>query len=243
LNSGLEEGQRSYGIDHRRRFADCRVDDDFEPNNYGEKFYGPVTLRRTLTKSLNVATVKLAEMTGLEKIAALAKQAGLNGKLLATPALALGAYEVTPLEIAGAYTIFANAGVKTEPSFVRSVSDSKGSSIERAEPKLNRADPRIAYPMTGLMEGVITARGRAADWIPQPPPERRALRTTGGLPVTPPVCCASCGSGSTTTALNLDGATRLADLDGVHEESHHRPTLAGQCAVRAACRGHHDSDD
>src|SRR4030095_7112160 len=107
-----------------------------------------------LTKSLNVATVKLAEITGLGKIATLAKQAGMNERLMATPALALGAYEVTPLEIAGAYTIFANFVVKTEPSFVRSVRDSKGSSIERTEAKLKPVlDPRIAYLMTGLMEG------------------------------------------------------------------------------------------
>src|SRR4030095_3928633 len=107
-----------------------------------------------LTKSLNVATVKLAEITGLSKIDALAKQAGMNERLMATPALALGAYEVTPLEIAGAYTIFANAGVKTEPSSVRSVRDAKGGSIERSEPKLKPVlDPRIAYLMTGLMEG------------------------------------------------------------------------------------------
>jgi penicillin-binding protein 1B len=160
LNSGLEEAANPV-ITASTIVEDSPTvfefdDKTYEPNNYGEKFYGPVTLRRALTKSLNVATVKLAEMTGLGKIAALAKQAGMNEKLMATPALALGAYEVTPLEIAGAYTIFANSGVKAEPSFVRSVRDSKGSSIERAEPKLKPVlDPKIAYLMTGLMEGVI----------------------------------------------------------------------------------------
>lgn len=137
-------------------------DKTYEPNNYGEKFYGPVTLRKTLTKSLNVATVKIAEMTGLEKIAALARLAGMNEKLMATPALALGAYEVTPLEIAGAYTIFANSGVRVEPIFVRSVKDARGSSIEKAEQKPKPVlDPRIAYLMTNLMEGVIN-RGTGA---------------------------------------------------------------------------------
>ena len=166
LNSGLEEGAdpvitASTIVDDSPTVFEFD-DKTYEPNNYGEKFYGPVTLRQALTRSLNVATVKLAEMTGLGKIAALAKQAGMNEKLMATPALALGAYEVTPLEIAGAYTVFANAGVKTEPSFVRSVRDSKGTSIERAEPKLKPVlDPRIAYLMTSLMEGVIN-RGTGA---------------------------------------------------------------------------------
>jgi penicillin-binding protein 1B len=160
LNSGLQEGAdpvitASTIVDDSPTVFEFD-DQTYEPNNYGEKFYGPVTLRRTLTKSLNVATVKIAEMTGLDKIAALAKQAGMSEKLMATPALALGAYEVTPLEIAGAYTIFANAGVRAEPLFIRSVKDSKGTSFERAEPRLKPVlDPRIAYLMTGLMEGVV----------------------------------------------------------------------------------------
>jgi penicillin-binding protein 1B len=137
-------------------------DQAYEPNNYGEKFYGPVTLRKTLNKSLNVATIKIAEMTGLRKVVALARQAGMNERLMATPALALGAYEVTPLEISGAFTIFANGGVRVEPCFVRSIKDVRGKFIERAEPKLKPVlDPRIAYVMTNLMEGVIN-RGTAA---------------------------------------------------------------------------------
>jgi penicillin-binding protein 1B len=134
----------------------------YEPNNFGEKFYGPVTLRKGLTKSLNVATIKFAEMAGLGKVVALAKSAGLNSKLLATPALALGSYEVTPMEMARAYTIFANHGTRVEPVFIRSTRDSKGSLIEKNETKTNDVlDPRITYLMTNLMEGVI-ARGTAA---------------------------------------------------------------------------------
>jgi penicillin-binding protein 1B len=137
-------------------------DQAYEPNNYGEKFYGPVTLRKTLNKSLNVATIKIAEITGLRKVVALARQAGMNERLMATPALALGAYEVTPLEISGAFTIFANGGVRVEPCFVRSVRDARGNFIERAETKVKPVlDPRIAYVMTNLMEGVIN-RGTAA---------------------------------------------------------------------------------
>jgi penicillin-binding protein 1B len=166
LTSGLEEGAdpvitASTIVDDAPTVFEFD-DNTYEPNNYGEKFYGPVTLRRTLMKSLNVATVKFAELTGLDKIMTLAKKAGMNDRLMATPALALGAYEVTPLEIAGAYTVFANAGVRAEPSFVRSVKDSKGNSIERTEPALKPVlDPRVAYLMTGLMEGVIN-RGTGA---------------------------------------------------------------------------------
>jgi penicillin-binding protein 1B len=98
----------------------------------------------------------------LEKISSLAKAAGMNQKLNATPALALGAYEVTPLEVAGAYTMFANQGNRMAPLFIRSVADSKGKIFEKSNsnPELV-LDPRIAYLMTNLMEGVIN-HGTAA---------------------------------------------------------------------------------
>jgi penicillin-binding protein 1B len=128
----------------------------YEPNNYGEKFYGPVTLRRALTRSLNVATVKFAEMAGLDKVVALAREAGLNEKLMATPALALGAYEVTPVEMARAFTIFANGGIRVDPIYVKSVRDGKKQEIEKNETTTKEVlDPRVAYLMTNLMEGVI----------------------------------------------------------------------------------------
>lgn len=134
----------------------------YEPNNYGEKFYGPVTLRKTLTKSLNVATIKFAEMAGLKKVVVLAREAGLNGKMMATHALALGAYEVTPLEMAQSFTIFANDGKRVDPIFIRTVKNSKGQFIEKSEVKAKDVlDPRIAYMMTNLMEGVIN-RGTGA---------------------------------------------------------------------------------
>jgi penicillin-binding protein 1B len=137
-------------------------DKTYEPNNFGEKFYGPVTLRKGITHSLNVATIKFAEMVGLPKVVALAKSAGITSKLLATPALALGAYEVTPMEMARAYTVFANQGTRVEPVFIRSTRDSKNNVIEQAETKTKDVlDPRITYLMTNLMEGVI-AHGTAA---------------------------------------------------------------------------------
>jgi penicillin-binding protein 1B len=146
-------------------------DKTYEPNNFGEKFYGPVTLRKALTRSLNVATIKFAEMAGLGKVVALAKSAGLNSRLLATPALALGSYDVTPMEMARAYTVFANDGMRVEPVFIRSTRDAKGVLIETSEIKTKQVlDPRITYLMTNLLEGVISrgtaARARALGFTP-----------------------------------------------------------------------------
>jgi len=216
LNSGLEEGASpiitaSTIVDDSPTVFEFD-DQTYKPNNYGEKFYGPVTLRRTLTKSLNVATVKLAEMTGLSKIVALAKQAGMNEKLMATHALALGAYEVTPLEIAGAYTIFANSGVRAEPLFVRGVRDSKGNSIERSEPKLTPVlDPRVAYLMTNLMEGVINhgtgARARGMGFS-QPAAGKTGTSHDGWFAgYTSGLLCIVWVGFDDNRELNLDGAT------------------------------------
>ena len=78
-------------------------DQTYEPENYKQEYFGEVTLRQALMYSLNVATVSLAEMVGYEKVRNLAVAAGFNKDLLATPAIALGSYVATPLEVAGAY--------------------------------------------------------------------------------------------------------------------------------------------
>ena len=85
-----------------------------------------MTLRTALAHSLNVATVKVAEMVGYDAVVRLAKRAGMNYNIQPTPAVALGAYEITPLEVAGAYTIFANQGVYREAQLGRPDSRSRG---------------------------------------------------------------------------------------------------------------------
>jgi penicillin-binding protein 1B len=128
----------------------------YEPENYKQEYHGLVTLREALTHSLNVATVRLAEMVGYDKVKDLAIAAGINKDLLATPAMALGAYVATPLEIAGAYTIFSNGGQYVEPSFILAVNDSAGRTLWRNSAVTRQVlDPRVAYLMVDLMESVI----------------------------------------------------------------------------------------
>ncbi len=128
----------------------------YEPSNFEHKFYGPVTIRTALAKSLNVATVKVAEMVGYDNIVAMARRAGLNYDIHPTPAVALGAYEVTPLEMAGAYTIFANQGEYVKPSFISMVRAQSGPIVYRNKLEKKAAlDPRVAYLMTNLMEEVV----------------------------------------------------------------------------------------
>ncbi len=131
-------------------------DQTYEPENYKQEYYGQVTLRQALMFSLNVATVKLAEMVGYDKVRNLALTAGFNKDLQATPAIALGAYVATPLEIAGAYTIFANGGTYVEPRFILAVNDASGRSLWKSSEVTRQVlDPRVAYLMVDLLESVI----------------------------------------------------------------------------------------
>jgi penicillin-binding protein 1B len=135
----------------------------YEPSNFKHEFYGTVTLRRALAHSLNVATVKVGEMVGFDAIVDLAKKAGLNYNIQPTPAVALGAYEVTPMEMAGAYTIFANQGVYVKPSFVSMVRSQDGAAIyNNKKEERTVLDPRVAYLMTNLMEEVMRSGTAAA---------------------------------------------------------------------------------
>src|SRR5450759_942421 len=140
---------------------------EYTPNNYGEKFHGQVTLREALMYSLNVATVKVAELVGYTRVTDMAHEFGLDPTILPTPSVALGAYEMTPLEVAAGYTILANQGVRTEPMFIRNVVNAQGESLEQNAIRSRRAlDPRVAYLVPSLMEDVInrgtgaTVRGR-----------------------------------------------------------------------------------
>jgi penicillin-binding protein 1B len=134
----------------------------YEPSNFGHEFYGPVTLRQALAKSLNVATVKVAEMVGYGAVVEMANRAGMNYKIRPTPAVALGAYEITPLEAAGAYTMFANHGVYVKPSMVSMVRSQDGKIVYRNKVESRNAlDPRVAYLVTSLMEEVLRS-GTAA---------------------------------------------------------------------------------
>jgi len=130
-------------------------DQIYEPRNYKEEYHGDVTARYALAMSLNNATVKLAEEVGYDKVADLAKAAGITS-VKATPAMALGAYDATPLDMAAAYTVFANSGVRVSPVLVNSVRNGAGDIVMDFKPEKRPVlDPRVAFVMTNMMEGVL----------------------------------------------------------------------------------------
>jgi penicillin-binding protein 1B len=130
-------------------------DQIYEPRNYKEEYHGDVTARYALALSLNNATVKLAEEVGYEKVADLAKAAGIVS-VKATPAMALGAYDATPMDMAAAYTVFANFGERISPTVVNSVRNANGDVVLDFKPdKRQVLDSRVAFVMTTMMEGVM----------------------------------------------------------------------------------------
>ncbi|MBV9744744.1 MAG: PBP1A family penicillin-binding protein [Acidobacteriia bacterium] len=134
----------------------------YQPSNFEHEFYGTVTLRDALAHSLNVATVKVAQMVGYDAVVNMANRAGMNYKIQPTPAVALGAYEITPIEAAGAYTIFSNHGSYVKPSFLTLVRAQDGRVIYKNRIREKQVlDPRVAYLMTNLMEEVLRS-GTAA---------------------------------------------------------------------------------
>jgi penicillin-binding protein 1B len=135
---------------------------EYTPKNYGEKFYGTVTLRDALVYSLNVATVKVAQEVGFNRVLQLTQRLGLDSDIKATPAMALGAYELTPLEVAAGYTAFANYGTRCEPVSLKRVVNADNSLLqENAFHRRQVLDSRVAYLVTNILEDVLN-RGTGA---------------------------------------------------------------------------------
>ena len=132
----------------------------YSPGNFGHSG-GRVTARYALQQSLNNATVELAQMVGYDNVAALARDAGIHSAL-GTPAVALGAYDATPIDMAGAYTTFANSGTRIVPWEIASVRAANGDPITDHQPDTKPIlDPRVAYLTTNMLQNVMNA-GTAA---------------------------------------------------------------------------------
>jgi penicillin-binding protein 1B len=107
-------------------------DKEYIPTNYEDEYHGMVTLRRALAMSMNVATVKVAEMVGYDRVAQVwSKKLGIGAPIRPYPALALGSFEATPFEMATAYDVLANGGLKVEPVTITRVADDRDRVLEQ----------------------------------------------------------------------------------------------------------------
>lgn len=130
--------------------------DEWSPGNYGDEYRGPVTLRQALAHSANAATVRVSRAVGERNVVDLARRNGIGSVLQAVPAVALGAVEVTPLELVTAYAPFANGGWRVRPSLVRRIDGADGQAIWRASSVREQVmDARDAFQVTSMLRSVV----------------------------------------------------------------------------------------
>ncbi|MFL5561790.1 MAG: penicillin-binding protein 1A [Gemmatimonadaceae bacterium] len=128
----------------------------WRPTNYDGTYEGQITLRRALMVSANAATVRLSRAIGESRVVARARQNGINSPMRAVPSIALGAVEVTPLELVTAYSPFANGGYRVAPRLVRRIEAPDGSLIWSSEPSVTPVmDPRDAWQVTSMLRSVV----------------------------------------------------------------------------------------
>jgi len=129
---------------------------NWAPENFARTYQGPVTLRKTLSQSLNVPTVRLLEKIGSDEAVQYARKFGIKSPLTPYLSLALGSSDVTLAELTAAYAVFANHGVKLGPISILTITDSMGRILyvnDALPAQVLR--PEIAYLMTNLLKGVI----------------------------------------------------------------------------------------
>lgn len=150
----------------------------WKPTNYTNEFYGPTPLRVGLEKSKNLMTVRLADFIGMETIAEYAERFGITKDMPPLLSFSLGAGETTLYKLTAAYSVFVNGGKKITPTFIDRIQDRDGDTIfkhdrrtcENCGPKIRWekqgtpnvpdtraqiADPRTAYQMVSMLEGVV----------------------------------------------------------------------------------------
>jgi penicillin-binding protein 1A len=125
----------------------------YSPKNSDDVFRGPVTVRRALTESINTIAVQLGMQVGLDTVVATAKRFGIASPIHPYPSSMIGAGAVTPLELAGAYTAFANRGMRVEPFLIRRVADRGGRILfDRNSRGFRTLSPAVAFLATDLMK-------------------------------------------------------------------------------------------
>ena len=133
---------------------------DYTPSNYGNKYYGWVTVREAVTKSLNVPAVKTLSAVGVYRAKDFAKRCGIEfDDKDDSLALALGGftYGVSPLQIAGAYSCFASGGIYNTPTLIKKITDRNGLTVYEYRQDSRRVMSKAnAYILTSMLKSVVT---------------------------------------------------------------------------------------
>jgi penicillin-binding protein 1A len=134
----------------------------YRPDNSDNQFLGPITMREALAKSRNVVAVQLAERVGMDTIVRWARRFGIDAPVAPYPSSAIGASALQPLDLVGAYTVFANLGAHVDPRFIYRIEDRGGNAVFTNPAAAPRAviDPKVAFIVRDMMREVVE-RGTA----------------------------------------------------------------------------------
>jgi penicillin-binding protein 1A len=135
----------------------------WRPENYDREFLGHVCIREAVKKSLNIVAIQVLMDVGAEKVVEYARLMGLKQSMNPVPSLAIGACQAIPVELASAYSIFANGGRRASPYFIEKIVDKNGRILEQHRDTVAAIlSPKTAFLMTSLLQSVVTSGTAAA---------------------------------------------------------------------------------
>ena len=131
------------------------IPEEWKPKNSGDKYGGMLTLKEGLAGSVNTMSARLIDRVSPENVVRLAKAAGIESRIRANPSIALGAVELSLLEMVSAYSTFANKGLRVSPMIITRIEDKNGTVLEEFRPKTAEVlSEESAYVVLNLLEGV-----------------------------------------------------------------------------------------
>lgn len=161
LDSGMSPSEALF--DEPTVLIDPQTNQPYQPENYYRKYDGRTTLREALEESRNIVAVLLLDKVGYRPVIERARTMGITTPLAPYPSMALGAFELSLLEITSAYSVYPNQGIRAEPHFLRRVRNREGKVLEEIKPELREVmKPETAFQMTWLLKGVAEEGTAAA---------------------------------------------------------------------------------
>jgi penicillin-binding protein 1A len=142
-------------VDNRPVSIDAGDGTTYNPRAY-KSLPGPITLKKALANSQNNATMFLMSQVGPTAVSTMAKNMGITSPVPAFPSIALGSFEASVYDMVGAYSVFVNHGIWTEPIYLLRIEDKNGNVIYERKPRIKVVlDEQTAYVMTDMLKAVI----------------------------------------------------------------------------------------
>lgn len=210
----------------------------WQPKNFDHKFMGKIPLRKALTFSRNVPSVKIAQMVGIDRIIETARLAGITSKLDPNLSLALGSSAVSPLELAGAYSTFARGGVAIKPQVIRKIENTRGQIIENFDSRSDKVfDPEAIAELVSIMQDVVKIGTATQAKLPDRPVAGKTGTADAGKDIwfagfTPDIVTVVWGGNDENEAIpghNVTGGTVMAKIWRMFMEPYYQthPTPPG----------------